>query len=277
MHPLTAASSRRDTLSFLSTSSKFWLDNSAVMETGQATAAAAGLRVQDFDGASDCSRFSLITPPSLPAASSCGECCPQDKVQEKDSDVSLAENDHERTEDKSRLATESPRPESKAPEPCVHSLIEESEYLYSKLDKIEDALKLFRTKLFEKDAALKFENEKSRAVREKKEDPEEVSPDLPLLPNPELYGMPPEDPFQAYFKDLGPYPAPDKSSGYWSGRRFSKTEVRWWIQTALSLSRILCMIVIIVAVFRAPGLLGEMLDVMDSRDKDRCVGFRIRG
>jgi hypothetical protein len=58
--------------------------------------------------------------------------------------------------------------------------------------------------------------------------------------------------------------------------RVNKTEVRWWLRTALNLSEVLCMLVIVIAVFRTPGLLGELLDVMHPKNKDRCLGFRVR-
>ena len=58
--------------------------------------------------------------------------------------------------------------------------------------------------------------------------------------------------------------------------RINKFEVRWWMRTALSAFEILCMMAVIIAVFRAPGLLGELVDVMNPKNKDRCLGFRVR-
>jgi hypothetical protein len=69
---------------------------------------------------------------------------------------------------------------------------------------------------------------------------------------------------------------PKPKSKFRSRLRIDKLEVRWWLRTALSFSEVLCMIVVIIAVFRAPGILGELVDVVNPRNRDRCLGFRVR-
>jgi len=423
------------------------------METGKTAAA-----MQDFDDASDYSPFSIITPTSTPAKSSCGKCSSQDKARGKDSGVASVENDDQRTKNKTSIPTKATRLQFRAPESNIHSLIDESEHLFSKLDGIETALRLFRMKLFEKDTANKSQNKDGRAfgddsragcpgpqlesrteavvllqdqvkdlwegmtrllrqagfedgyslktdklepadrrwclellkctciasiINDAKRDAALVStalggitepplndtknerkaygdwqpdiyPDHFSQPHPENYGMPPmaqlpgpPDPYartqptlypqppyvygttpvahypcppEPYIRTQPmPYPPPPNPEDYrmhpmdqfagppdpWAGaiplpysprpkgcgsvssvdfrpirkrptRRINKIEVRWWLQTALSFLGILRMIVIVIAVFKAPGLLGQMLDVMYPGNNDRCLGFRVR-
>jgi hypothetical protein len=446
------------------------------METNQAAAA-----MQDSDGASDCSHFSIITPPSPPSVSSWGKCCSPDQTQQKDPDVAPLANDHKRTKDKKSLPTKSQRLQAEAPEPCIHSLAEKSEHLSSKLTEVELALEWFKIEVASKSAnennstlrdsarvglsdlqseiqretmvaVLKnqyqylweevarllhqamFETDlrppgppqmmppadqewclelvknafvtsiidgtkrgvaasmlgtptlapdgitglpPSDGKKKKKKtkaydawqpepcvDPfsqpppevygmppmEPVHPgppepytraqpmQYPPPPNPELYGIPPTrqypgppDPFgqvhpmpytpipyspppqpspppmpevhimeefprpRDSFAGIPPLPfsrrrsidsrsssfvdwreKPKPKSKFRSRLRIDKLEVRWWLRTALSFSEVLCMIVVIIAVFRAPGILGELVDVVNPRNRDRCLGFRVR-
>ena len=114
----------------------------------------------------------------------------------------------------------------------------------------------------------------------------------PPPPNPEDYRMHPMDQFAGPPDPWAgaiplPYSPRPKGCGSVSSvdfrpirkrptRRINKIEVRWWLQTALSFLGILRMIVIVIAVFKAPGLLGQMLDVMYPGNNDRCLGFRVR-
>jgi hypothetical protein len=451
------------------------------METNKAAATMA-----DSDGASDCSHFSIITPPSPASMSSCAECCSQDKAQQKDSDDSPVANDNKRTKDKKPLPTKSQRLQAEAPEPCIHSLAEKSEHLSSKLTEVELALEWFKIDVASKSAnennssfrdavraghpdleielqretmaaflktkyqhlweevarllsQAMFENENSlppgqpkivlladqkwclelvknafitsiidgtkrdaaasmlatptlafsfdgvtdlplppsdgKKKKKKGYKPWQPEPCIdpfthpgvygmppmepypgppepytgtqpmqyppppmqyPPPPNPEVYGMPPAnrypgppDPFgqvhptpytpipyspppqpspppmnpEDYphphdpFAGIPPLPfsrrrrsidsrssssvdwrekQPKPKSKFRSRLHVNKFEVRWWLRTALSFSEVLCMIVVIVAVFRAPGLLGELVDVVNPRNKDRCLGFRVR-
>jgi hypothetical protein len=447
------------------------------METNE-----AGAAMQDSDGASDCSHFSIITPPSPPSMSSCGKCCPPDKAQQTDPDVAPLANDHKRTKDKKPLPTKSQGLQAEAPEPCIHLLAEKSEHLSSKLTEVELALEWFKIDVASKaanennstlkDAAragfldLQFESQRAAMVvvlknqyqylweevarllhqamfetdlrppgppqmipladqewclelvknafitsiidgtkhgvaasmlatptlapdgitglppidgkkKKKKKtkanndwqpgscvDPfSQPPPEMYGMPptepypgppepytrtqpmqypppqNPEVYGMPPANQYPGPPDPFGqvhpmpytpiPYSPPPQSSPPpmnpevhiveefprphdpfagmprlpfsrrhsidsrsstsvgWREKpkprsksrfrlRIDKLEVRWWLRTALSFSEVLCMIVVIIAVFRAPGILGELVDVMNPRNKDRCLGFRVR-
>ncbi|KAM0697583.1 hypothetical protein Q7P36_002437 [Cladosporium allicinum] len=440
------------------------------METNKAATA-----MQDSDGASDCSNFSIITPPSASSKSSCGKCCSQDKTPEKVSDVAPVANEQDRTKTKKRRPIKSQRLQAEVSQPCIHSLTEKSENLSTRMTDVE--LRMWN---FQFEAAAKSANENNSGARDtiqaeiglEKEtmatllknqnqhlweevacilrqallEHEFISPPgtrqyLPLQdqnwcfeivknafiaslvddakrdaatsmlatstlasdglpkkkkkamgrsdwtepnvvhdpflpqpqpevygmtpmgqypghpdpfaprqpmpypppPNPDAYGMPPTtqypdraDPFahmrpapysppppmtpppmpipevhvmgdfprppkpfagpqsQPYSPPYSPTPSPRRAieSGAssfvdWrekprlksksrSRLRINKFEVRWWMRTALSAFEILCMIAVIIAVFRAPGLLGELVDVMHPKNKDRCLGFRVR-
>ena len=375
------------------------------MDTGKGNEAAAAA-VKDFDSASDSSHFSLITPPSPPTTSSCSKCPSQTLTHEKNSDVTQVEKSQERDQDEKSMPTKPTKSGPDAPEPCIHSLTEQTSHLSSQLTEVEAALLryqwnsavdayastakddslpgtseqkadrqeqtvaslradcrqlwervigLFRQiELETKDRGSSVENypafyrgekedvglapqtpDQSKTGRErfdpadrkwclelvkdafvtsrmddansstmpvlatdilpgpwpsekKKTKSEginwqpEAFPTIPSPPSPGQYGMPPaeqpSDPFQAFY---GTEPLPDETldqaSWYSRKRRVNRTEVRWWIRSALLVTQILCMVGMMVAVFKAPGLLSELLDVLHPRNKDHCIGFRIRG
>lgn len=438
------------------------------METNKSATA-----MQDSDGASDCSNFSIITPPSASSKSSCGKCCSQDKTPEKDSDVAAAVNEQDRTKNKKRSPTKSQRLQAEVSEPCIHSLTEKSENLSTRMTDVElrmwnaqfaaaaksasanennssardtiqaeigleketvatllknqnqhlweEVASILRQALLEhefvsppgtrqylplqdqnwcfeivknafiaslvddakRDAATSMlatstlasdglpKKKKKKAMgrsdwtqpntihdpflpqplpevygmtpmEQYSGNPDPFAPRQPMPyppppPNPEAYGMPPTgqypdpaDPFAhmrpapytpppmpipevrgmkdfprppkpfaepqspPYSPPYSPTPSPRRAveSGAssfvdWRERpklksksksrlRINKFEVRWWMRTALSAFEILCMMAVIIAVFRAPGLLGELVDVMNPKNKDRCLGFRVR-
>jgi hypothetical protein len=452
------------------TSVQTQLDRPNVMETNKSATA-----MQDSDGASDCSNFSIITPPSASSKSSCGKCCSQDKAPEKDSDVAAAVNEQDRTKNKKRRPTKSQRLQAEVSEPCIHSLTEKSENLSTRMTDVELRMWNVQFEAAAKSASANENNSSARdtiqaeigleketvatllknqnqhlweevacilrqallehefvsppgtrqylplqdqnwcfeivknafiaslvddakrdaatsmlatstlasdglpASRKKKKkamgrsdwtepnvihDPflppqpevygmapmeqhpgylDPFAPRQPMPypppPNPEAYGMPPTrqypdsaDPF-AHMRPMpytpppppppnpevhvmGEFPRPPKpfaepqsppysppysptpsprravesgASSFvdWRERpklksksksrlRINKFEVRWWMRTALSAFEIMCMMAVIIAVFRAPGLLGELVDVMNPKNKDRCLGFRVR-
>jgi hypothetical protein len=82
-------------------------------------------------------------------------------------------------------------------------------------------------------------------------------------------GPPPEpymDPFEMFLKAQQPKKWYD----------ITEIDVRWWMRTALLVGQILRIIGVVILVFKAPGLLMELLDVMHPRNRDRCIGFRVR-
>jgi len=458
------------TANIAKTSVRTRLDHPDVMDTDKAAAAA----MPDSDSASECSHFSIITPPSPPAASSCSKCSSQEEVHDMDSEVTPVVDVNEGAKDKRRLRTKSKKSQAEAPKPCIHSLNEKSEYLSTRLSDVELRLGWYQMEAAAKSANeynstikdtsqeacsilgveirkdtlaallkdqyhhrwnevacllrqvideheifyppgmrqnLSFEDQqwclevvkkafiasvvddvkrdasatllatstlapggipglppsdktkKRKGYKEWQPEPypdpfsrpqpeatgmpptdqypgypdpfaqRQPMPYPPPPPNPEAYGMPPtrqypdpSDPFaHMYARPYTPPPPPpplpnpgvhvtedfprphdpfagvpplpyrpwrsidsrSSSSVGWRQQpklksrfkprlRINKIEVRWWLQTVFSAFKILCMIVVILTVFRTPGLLGELVDVMNPKNRDRCLGFKVR-
>jgi len=358
------------------------------MEKEEPPAAAS---TQDFDGASDSSQFSTITPPSPPPVLGCSKCSSHDKTHEKGSHTAPIESDQERALDEERLPAKSTKSGLETPEPCIHSLTEQSEYLHSKLMEVDAALEQFKRpaagksanaiaetagdksqtttterqtddqqqtvaslreecrQLWEKVSRLSSQNRAEdkhcrssdandttsprepeddllptltpielkslelgdrnwcidllkmvasildpgatlastapfspsdgKKKKKKGETKFKAAPEIPppeadaygrplVEPPPAPYGMfpagQPVDPFEALF---GPQP-PKK----WSD--VTRTDVRWWIRTALYVCQILRVVGVVVLLFKAPGMLSELLDFM--HPTDRCIGIRMR-
>jgi hypothetical protein len=362
------------------------------MEKEEPVAAAS---TQDFDGASDSSQFSIITPPSPPPVLGCSKCSSHDKTHENGPHTAPVESDQERAPDKERLPAKSTKSGLETPEPCIHTLTEQSEYLHSKLCEVDAALKRFQKPAVGKSAnamdktagddtrpmtheqstddqkqtVTSLQNEcwllwdkvnsvllqhrledncrrssdandqplptesrddllpiltprepKTKSLelgdrnwcidllkivtsildpgatltstapfspsdgkkkkKKKGETKLEAAPEIPLPPDTDAYDRPlvepppapygmfpagqPVDPFEAWF---GPQP-PKK----WSN--VTRVDVRWWIRTVLHVFQILRLVGVIILVFKAPGMLRELLDFMQPRD--RCIGIRVR-
>jgi hypothetical protein len=355
----------------------------------------AAASTQDFDGASDSSQFSIITPPSPPPVSGCSKCSSHDKTHDTGSHTAPVESDQERALDEERLPAKSTKSGLETPEPCIHSLTEQSEYLHSKLCEVDAALKRFQKPAVGKSAnamdktagddtrpmtheqstddqkqtATSLQNEcwllwdkvnsvllqhrlednrrdssdandppfpkesredlpptltlneqqtkslelgdrnwcidllkmvtsildpgatltstaplsPSDGKKKKKKKGEtklKAAPEIPLPPDTDAYDRPlvepppapygmfpagqPVDPFEAWF---GPQP-PKK----WSN--ITRVDVSWWIRTVRHVFQILRLVGVIILVFKAPGMLRELLEFMQPRD--RCIGIRVR-
>jgi hypothetical protein len=359
---------------------------------------AASPSTQDFDGASDCSNFSIITPPSPPSVSSCSKCSSHDNAHENDSNVTPVKSEQELTRDEKRVPVKSTESGLETPEPCIHSLTKQSEYLRSKLTEVEAALERFKRPAAGKSAnadTSTTENGPRTMTPERQADDQKqtvaslrdecwqlwenvngvirehwledhwnhwrsidadgtpredfppmltpseladrkwcgellksvssiVAPDptlpstvsAPALATDGITGLPPGDgkkkkkkgesklkapsgmDFPADLDQFGmplaeqpppmppvepsPEPYMDPFEMFFKTQQpkkwydITEIDVRWWMRTALLVGQILRIIGVVILVFKAPGLLMELLDVMHPRNRDRCIGFRVR-
>jgi hypothetical protein len=367
------------------------------MEKGQPTAAAADASTQDFDNASDSSQFSIITPPSPPPVSGCSKCSSHDKTHENGSQIAPVESGQGRTLDEERLPARYAKSGLETPEPCIHSLTEQSEYLRSKLLEVDAALERFKrpaagksanakantsrddlrtvtserqtddqkqtvaslqeecrqlwekvthlssqNRLEDKDCRSSDANDASSSKSPREDLPPTLTPSEPkpdclkladrrwslellkmatslLEPDAAMASMAPASPSDGKKKKKGeskfkapsemPFPAGLDQFGMplveqppepcpmppvelppepymdpfeigflqtyppkkWTD--VTRIDVRWWIRTALYVCQVLRLIGVVILVFKAPGMLRELLDFMHPRD--RCIGIRI--
>ena len=112
---------------------------------------------------------------------------------------------------------------------------------------------------FEAPSELPYQADQDQFGMPLVEQPPEPCPMPPVEPPPEPY----MNPFEMFLQTQPPKKWTD----------ITRVDVRWWIRTALYVCQILRVIGVIILVFKAPGMLRELLDFM--HPSDRCIGIRI--